>query len=207
MSALLDRTPHEFLPGADTGPVILGLHGTGADERQGLELARLLAPGQPVLAPRGSVREGSAARWFRRHAEGVFDVDDVVARAAELADLVAEARSAYGLDGRAILAVGFSNGANMALATTLLHPSALPETIAFSARWPLGDRAPAADLAHARITLLNGDADVMAPLVDVERTVREAVDRGADVSSHVRVGGHGLDARDLDAARARIRIG
>lgn len=207
MSALLDRTPHEFQPGADTGPVVLGLHGTGADERQGLELARLVAPGQPVLAPRGSVREGSAARWFRRHAEGVFDVDDVVARAAELADLVAEARAAYALDGRAIVAVGFSNGANMALATTLLHPTALPETIAFSARWPLGDRVPAADLAGTRITLLNGDADPMAPLVDVERTVREAVARGADAVSHVRPGGHGLDARDLDAARARIRIG
>ena len=207
MSALLDRTPHVLQPGADTGPVILGLHGTGADERQGLELARILAPGQPVLAPRGSVREGSSARWFRRHAEGVFDVDDVIARAAELADLVAEARSAYALDGRAIVAVGFSNGANMALATTLLHPSALPEAIAFSARWPLGGREPAADLSGTRITMLNGDADAMAPLVDVERTVREARARGADVASHVRPGGHGLDARDLDAARARIRTG
>nr|WP_228510706.1 carboxylesterase [Clavibacter michiganensis] len=164
-----------------------------------------MAPGQPVLAPRGSVREGSAARWFRRHAEGVFDVDDVVARAADLAGLVAEARAAYALGDREILAVGFSNGANMALATTLLHPSALTSTIAFSARWPLGDREPAADLSGARITLLNGDADAMAPLVDVERTAREADARGADVSSHVRPGGHGLDARDLDAARARIR--
>ncbi|ALD14132.1 carboxylesterase [Clavibacter capsici] len=202
---MLDRTPHAFEPGADAGPVILGLHGTGADERQGLELARLVAPGQPVLAPRGSVREGSAARWFRRHAEGVFDVDDVVARAAELADLVAAARSAYALGDREILAVGFSNGANMALATTLLHPAAVPETIAFSARWPLGDREPPADLTGTRITLLNGDADTMAPLVDVERTVREAAARGSDVVSRVRPGGHGLDARDLDAARARIR--
>lgn len=207
MSGILDRTPHVLQPGAEEGPVILGLHGTGADERQGLELARLVAPGQPVLAPRGSVREGSAARWFRRHAEGVFDVDDVVARAAELADLVAEARSAYALEGRAILAVGFSNGANMALATTLLHPAAVPETIAFSARWPLGDREPAADLAGTRITLLNGDADAMAPLVDVERTVRAAAARGSDVVSRVRPGGHGLDARDLDAARERIRTG
>ncbi|OUE31269.1 putative hydrolase MhqD [Clavibacter michiganensis] len=205
MSGILDRTPHAFEPGADAGPVILGLHGTGADERQGLELARLVAPGQPALAPRGSVREGSAARWFRRHAEGVFDVDDVVARAAELADLVAEARSAYALGDREILAVGFSNGANMALATTLLHPAAVPETIAFSARWPLGDREPVADLTDTRITLLNGDADAMAPLVDVERTVREAAARGSDVVSRVRPGGHGLDARDLDAARARIR--
>ena len=207
MSALLDRTPHAFQPGAATGPVVLGLHGTGADERQGLELARLVAPGQPVLAPRGSVREGSASRWFRRHAEGVFDVDDVVARAAELAALVEEARSAYALLGRAILAVGFSNGANMALATTLLHPAAVPATIAFSARWPLGDRMPADDLAGTRITMLNGDADAMAPLVDVERAVREALLRGSDAVSHVRPGGHGLDARDLDAARARIAAG
>ncbi|KZC95420.1 MULTISPECIES: alpha/beta hydrolase [Clavibacter] len=205
MSALLDRTPHLVQPGAVDGPVILGLHGTGADERQGIELARLVAPGQPVLAPRGSVREGSAARWFSRHAEGVFDVDDVVARAAELADLVAAARSAYALEGRAILAVGFSNGANMALATTLLHPAVLPETLAFSARWPLGDREPAADLSGARITLLNGDADPMAPLADVERAVREAAARGADAVSRVRPGGHGLDARDLEAARGRIR--
>ncbi|WP_317230650.1 carboxylesterase [Clavibacter sp. MX14-G9D] len=204
MSGLLDRTPHAFQPGAETGPVVVGLHGTGADERQGLELARLVAPGQPVLAPRGSVLEGSAARWFRRHAEGVFDVDDVVARAAELAALVEEARSAYALQGRAILAVGFSNGANMALATTLLHPTAVPATIAFSARWPLGDRVPTDELAGTRITMLNGDADAMAPLADVERTVREALLRGSDAVSHVRPGGHGLDARDLEAARARV---
>jgi phospholipase/carboxylesterase len=205
VSGIFAATPHLYRPGADDGPVVLGLHGTGADEAQGVRLAELVAPGQPVLAPRGSVREGSAARWFRRHAEGVFDVEDVVARAADLVELVAEARSAYDLGDRAILAVGFSNGANMALATTLLHPSAVPETIAFSARWPLGDRQPAGDLAGARITLLNGDADAMAPLADVERTVREASSRGADVVSLVRPGGHGLDARDLDAARARRR--
>ncbi|WP_414172755.1 alpha/beta hydrolase [Clavibacter tessellarius] len=95
----------------------------------------------------------------------------------------------------------------MSLATTLLHPAALPTTIAFSARWPLGDRAPAADLAGTRITLLNGDADAMAPLVDVERTVREAAARGSDVVSHVRPGGHELDARDLEAARGRASAG
>ena len=67
------------------------LHGTGGDENDLISLGPILGPGWALLAPRGNVKEGSANRYFRRLAEGVFDVEDLKARAVELADFVVAA--------------------------------------------------------------------------------------------------------------------
>src|SRR5690349_9609884 len=99
---------HRFEPAAASGkPPLLLLHGTGGDENDLIGLGRMVAAGTALLSPRGKVLEGGMPRFFRRLAEGVFDEADVVRRAHELADFVAEARSAYGL--AAPVAVGFSN--------------------------------------------------------------------------------------------------
>ena len=104
---------HRFVPATAAGkPPILLLHGTGGDENDLLPLGQTIAPGAALLSPRGKVLEGGMPRFFRRLAEGVFDEHDVRRRANELADFVLEARDAYGLD--APIAVGFSNGANIA---------------------------------------------------------------------------------------------
>ena len=115
---------HRFEPATDSSrrPLLL-LHGTGGDENDLLGLGRTISPGSALLSPRGKILENGMPRFFRRLAEGVFDEADVKLRANELADFVADARKAYGLE--APIAVGFSNGANIAAAMLMLRPDAL----------------------------------------------------------------------------------
>lgn len=198
----LDTWPHTFTEGHEPGaPVVLTLHGTGGDEHEIAALGAALVPGAAVLSPRGRVKEGPANRWFRRLGEGVFDVDDVIARAGELAAFVTAARERYGLGERTVIATGFSNGANIALATALLHPGVLPRVVAFSGMYPFADRDPIGDISGVELLLLNGTADPMAPERSVDLLERVAIDHGAAVTRIRRPGGHGIDRSELQATK------
>jgi len=198
MSELADW-PHTFHPGG--GAVILALHGTGGSEVEIAELAERIAPGAAVLAPRGRVSENGAGRWFRRAAEGVFDVDDVVYRADELAGFLERAIIEYGLGGLPKVAMGFSNGANMALALGMLHPRVAPSIVAFSGMYPFGERTLSRDLSASRFLLLNGTDDPMAPQASVGTLADDLTGGGADLTRLSRRGGHGILADELAAAR------
>lgn len=193
--------PHVFSPGEAGAPVLLMLHGTGGNEHEIASLAAELHPGAGVLAPRGQVQEHGMLRWFRRHGEGVFDVDDVIARATELAAFLNAAREHYNLGNRPVMAVGFSNGANIALATAMLQPQTLDRVIAFSGMYPFADRESPADLAGSRLLILNGEADPMAPLDSVSTLIAALHQNGADVEQVLRPGGHGIAHTDLEAAK------
>ena len=194
-------SPGADSPGADS-PVLLMLHGTGGNEQEILTLADAVDPAATVIAPRGRVIEGGMLRWFRRLSEGVFDVDDVVVRAGELAGFIAWARQNYGLGERRIIALGFSNGANIALATALLHPKALDRVVAFSGMFPLDARANSTQLSGTRVLMLNGRSDPMAPLTSADRAAATLTERGALVERELRDGGHGIAATDVAAARS-----
>src|SRR5919106_2243449 len=128
---------HRFLPGAPSLPVLLLLHGTGGDESDLLPLGEALLPGAARLSPRGKVLENGMPRFFRRLAEGVFDLDDLRRRTQELADFVEAAAAAYGLGERRPVAVGFSNGANIAAAMLLLRPGVLSGALLIRPMVPL----------------------------------------------------------------------
>ncbi|MBT2553037.1 alpha/beta hydrolase [Arthrobacter sp. ISL-5] len=177
------------------------LHGTGGNEHEIPSLAVELHSGAGVLAPRGQVQENGMLRWFRRHGEGVFDVDDVIARATELAAFLNAAREHYNLGNRPVVAVGFSNGANIALATAMLQPQTLDRVIAFSGMYPFADRESPADLAGSRLLILNGEADPMAPPASVSTLIAALHQNGADVEQVLRPGGHGIAHTDLEAAK------
>src|SRR5688572_33476959 len=100
--------------------MLLLLHGTGGDERDLLPLASALSPSAGILSPRGRVLENGMPRFFRRLAEGVFDLEDLKARTHELADFVAAAAREYGFAPSDVYALGYSNGANVAAGTLLL---------------------------------------------------------------------------------------
>jgi phospholipase/carboxylesterase len=197
----LDAWPHTFTPGEPNASVLLTLHGTGGDEHEITALAEHLDARAGVLSPRGRVSEAGANRWFRRLREGVFDVDDVLARAGELAAFITAARTEYDFTDTPIIAVGFSNGANIALATALLHPHVLNRVVAFSGMYPFGDREPMNELTGVELLLLNGAADAMAPSPSVDVLERTASAHGASVTRHTRPGGHGIDQGELVAAR------
>jgi len=115
---------HRFIPATQPGrPPLLLLHGTGGDENDLVPLGAQLSPGSALLSPRGKVLENGMPRFFRRLAEGVFDLADLKVRTAELGDFIAAARKAYGID--APVAVGFSNGANIAASLLLTRPDLL----------------------------------------------------------------------------------
>lgn len=193
---------HRFEPATVPGtPPILLLHGTGGDENDLLPVGRMIAPGSALLSPRGKVVENGMPRFFRRLAEGVFDEEDVRRRAGELAAFVAEARSAYGLG--APLAVGFSNGANVAAALLLLHPEALAGAALLRAMVPL--RAPPpADLAGRPVLLLSGAMDPIVPAGNAARLAAMLEAADAVVRHQTLPAGHGLSQADLELTKAWI---
>src|SRR5687767_12070839 len=129
---------HQFLPAkAEGAPTLLLLHGTGGDEHDLLDLGRALNPRAALLSPRGQVLENGMPRFFRRLAEGVFDLDDLRQRTHNLAAFVAHASEAYQFDPQRVIAVGYSNGANIAASALLLHPQVLAGAVLFHAMVPL----------------------------------------------------------------------
>jgi phospholipase/carboxylesterase len=155
--------PHVFLPADDpaAGPPLLLFHGTGGNEYDLLPLRDRLSPGAAVLSVRGTVLENGMPRFFRRIREGVFDEDDLRRRADELAEFVVEASSAYEIEDRSLVAVGFSNGANIASAILLQRPGLLAGAVLLAAMVPYAE-PPAADLAGTLVIISNGDRDPMS---------------------------------------------
>jgi phospholipase/carboxylesterase len=192
---------HKYVEGDADAPVLLLLHGTGGSPDDLLGLGRELSPKSALLAPAGPVSEHGAPRWFRRLAEGVFDYEDVVARTGQLADFVGMASETYGLTGRRLVAVGFSNGANIAAALTLLRPDVVREAVLFSSMMPL-PAPPALDLAGTRVFLSNGERDAMAPLDSNDQLVASLRDHSAEVTSHRHPGGHQITLDGVEAAKS-----
>ncbi|PSO31956.1 alpha/beta hydrolase [Bradyrhizobium sp. MOS002] len=190
---------HRFEPatGAGSSPLLL-LHGTGGDENDLLGLGKMISPGAALLSPRGRVLEHGMPRFFRRLAEGVFDEDDVRRRAHELGGFVAEARQRYGL--AAPVAVGFSNGANIAAALLLLEPDALAGAILLRAMVPLSD-PPKAELGGKPVLLLSGQADPIVPASNSAKLASLLSEAGARVAHKVLPAGHQLSQADLTLAR------
>lgn len=191
---------HQFVPATVTGrPPLLLLHGTGGDEHDLLPIGQTVAPGAALLSPRGKVLEGGMPRFFRRLAEGVFDEQDVIRRAHELADFVQEARVAYGL--AAPIALGFSNGANIAAAVLQLRPDALAGAVLLRAMAPLSD-VPAARLTGTPVLILSGALDPIVPDENAARLAATFVRAGAVVDHRTLPSGHNLSQADVALTKA-----
>src|SRR5260370_36049476 len=157
----------EFVPGTSNRPLLL-LHGTGGNERDLIPLGRELDPTASLLSSRGKVLENGMHRFFRRLAEGVFDVEDLKKRANELADFVISAAERYEIDMKRIVAVGYSNGANIAASMLLLRPEILHAAILFRAMVPLvPDNIP--DLSSRRAWIGAGNQDPIVPATETQR--------------------------------------
>ncbi|MCJ2085944.1 alpha/beta hydrolase [Methylobacterium sp. E-005] len=193
---------HRFEPGPDTAHPLLLLHGTGGDENDLPPLGRMLAPNAALLSPRGAVSENGMPRFFRRLAEGVFDEADLRRRTHDLAGFVAAARDHYELG--APLALGFSNGANIAAALLMLRPEILAGAVLMRPMVPFTD-PPAADLAGKPVLILSGAMDPIVPVENARRLAAQLMAAGAQVEHRILPAGHGLSQADLDRAADWLR--
>ncbi len=195
---------HNYVPaGKMDAPTLLLLHGTGGNEDSLLDIGRYLAPSAALLGVRGKVLEGGMPRFFRRLAEGVFDMDDLIQRTHELADFVPEAAARYGFDPASLIAVGYSNGANIAASTLLLRPGVITRAVLLRAMLPL-EPETIPDLTGTRALLLAGTRDTMIAAPSVERLTALLTEAHAETSLQWMQADHSLTQPDLAAAQAWI---
>ena len=190
---------HEFVPGSSHRTLLL-LHGTGGNERDLVPLGRELDPNAALLSPRGKILENGMPRFFRRLAEGVFDLEDLKYRTNELADFVTAAAQHYGFSSDQLVAVGYSNGANITASMLLLRPEIMQTAILFRAMVPLiPDTLP--NLSSVRVWIGAGDQDPIVPASETKGLAELLRRSGADVTIRFAKTGHGLINDDLEAAR------
>ena len=190
---------HEFVPGSSNRTLLL-LHGTGGNERDLIPLGRALDPTAALLSPRGKVLENGMPRFFRRLAEGVFDLEDLQTRTHELADFVAAAADRYHIDHKNIIAVGYSNGANIAASVLLLLPKTFARAILFRAMVPLNPEKPP-ELGNVRVWIGAGNHDPIIPTSETQCLVNLLRTGGADVTVRFLSAGHALTPADISLAR------
>jgi glyoxalase family protein len=199
---------HRYIPpesGSELagGTTLLLLHGTGGDENDLLPIGRSLLPGAGMLSPRGKVLERGAPRFFRRLAEGVFDQEDLAQRTEELAQFVEAAAAAYALDREGIVAIGFSNGANIAGSLLLRRPGLLRGAVLLSPMVPYEpERLP--DLTGTSVFIGSGRNDPIVAASHVDRLAEILQQAGADVTVHWQQAGHTVTNDELEAAQRWI---
>lgn len=189
------RLIHKFVPGSQPLTLLL-LHGTGGDENDLLSLGQALAPTANLLSPRGSVLEAGMPRFFRRLAPGIFDTEDLRERTHELAEFIEQAALTYGLAKDLIVAVGYSNGANIAASLVLMYPGVLRAAALLHAMLTLDDSEPS-NLDGLPVLLTAGEQDEMVPAESTARLAQQLRDAGAEVRMELSPGGHGLTRDEM----------
>jgi phospholipase/carboxylesterase len=197
---------HRFLPAQETPArrVLLLLHGTGGNEDDMIPLGHDIDPSAAILSLRGKVLENGMPRFFRRLAEGVFDEEDVVRRANELADFIPMAADKYGFRPDQLTAVGYSNGANIAAAVLLLRPGTISSAVLLRAMVPI---IPPRELklAGTRVLICSGRRDPIIPIENAERLTGMLRHAGADVTQRIEDASHQLVFAEIEAAKKWLR--
>ena len=191
---------HRYVaPSGDDPRTLLLLHGTGGDENDLIHLGQMLAPDAALLSPRGNVSENGAARFFRRLAEGVFDIEDLHARTRELVAFIEAAAGQYGFDPARVIAVGFSNGANIAGSVLLSSPKALEAAVLFRPMVPFVPEQPVS-LEGKRVYIGAGESDQLVSRLHPQRLAEMLRVLGADVTLNWQPTGHTLTRADVSSA-------
>jgi predicted esterase len=194
---------HRFVPASSESNhavTLLLLHGTGGDENDLLPLGSKLWPGAALLGVRGKVLENGMRRFFRRYAEGGFDVEDLKFRTEELAEFIDAAAERYGFSKTRLIIVGYSNGANIGSSLILLHPHYMAAAVLFRAMVPFVPDL-IRDFSHLSVFIGAGRLDPIVPLGQVEELAALFERGGADLTISWRQGGHELGDDDILAAK------
>ena len=201
-----DERARQLATGGKAFTTFLLLHGTGGNEQDLIPLAYELDKSAAILSPRGKVLEnGISPRFFHRLAEGVFDLEDLKFRTNELADFVIDASKTYNFDLQHIIAVGYSNGANIAASMLLLRPEILSSAILFRAMVPhVPEKLP--DLNGKHILMSSGLYDPIVSRQEAERLFGLFKIAGANISLSWQESGHELAMEEIWKAKEWLRM-
>lgn len=190
---------HIFEQGKKDAPTLLLLHGTGGNEHSLLTIAKSIVPDASILSVRGEVLENGMPRFFRRLAEGVFDEEDLIYRTKQLHQFLDDCAVQYGFDRENVIAIGYSNGANIAASLLFHHVNSLKGAILFHPMVPRrGIELPS--LQSVQVFIGAGKNDPLCPLeesVDLSNLLQEA---GASVELHWENNGHQLSFTEIETA-------
>jgi phospholipase/carboxylesterase len=204
----VDTFVHAWEPpvdGAASSRTLILLHGTGGNERSLLRLGELLDPQAGRLAPRGKVLEGSMPRFFRRLAEGVFDLEDLVTRTHELATWIEAAWGHYHLRVDATSVVGYSNGANIAGAMLLLRPGVIRRAVLLRPMLPLLPEV-LPDLRGTQVLIAAGRQDRITPAASAQQLGELLRKAGCEVTIALDEGDHALPREAIETARQWLSV-
>lgn len=201
---------HKFIPSESSkdqnSVTLLLLHGTGGDETDLIPMARMLdITNASILSPRGKVIENGMPRYFRRLSEGIFDIEDLKFRTNELAEFVQNASRTYALNLNRIVAIGYSNGANIAASVLLLRPEILSNAILFRPMIPLVPNT-LPNLSSKRVLISAGLHDPIVASYQTKDLFDLLEKVGAKVSIQWQNSGHELTQRDIVAARKWLSL-
>ncbi len=185
--------------GASGAPLVVTFHGTGGDEHQFHDLARQLVPGAQVISPRGDVSEHGMNRYFRRTGEGIYDMPDLAKRTKAMAQFVSAAKSRSGA--ARVIALGYSNGANIAASVALHHPGIFTDLALMHPLIPW-DPAPQPGLAGVRFLITAGRQDPICPAPLTEALLEYLRKQQANVTDHWHPGGHEIIQSEIQAVAA-----
>jgi phospholipase/carboxylesterase len=195
---------HRFIPpdsnAKESELTLLLLHGTGGNEDDLIPLGKELAPNASILSVRGKVLENGMPRFFRRLEEGVFDIEDLKIRTDELAEFIVKSSSAYMFDSESLIAVGYSNGANIAASLLLRRPEILAGAILFRAMVPFIPTVMP-DLSKKSIILLEGLYDPIVSKAEAESLLEIFTKTQSSVTLKWQNSGHNLTQEDIVAAK------
>jgi phospholipase/carboxylesterase len=194
---------HKFVPGT-SGRTLILLHGTGGTESDLIDLGRNLDPEAALLSPRGKVLENGMPRFFRRLAEGVFDKEDLIFRTHELANFLQVAAEQYGFSQNKAVAVGYSNGANIAGSILLLRPETFQGAVLLRPMVPLiPETLP--ELKGAPVLVAAGNFDPIVPVDNARELVTLLRRAGADVTAFFENASHGLTETTILTAQRWLK--
>lgn len=197
---------HRARPGAAGAPIFFVFHGTGGDENQFFEFASRLLPSATVISPRGDVSEHGAARFFRRKAEGVYDLDDLARATERMASFIAACKAHY--QAGEVIGLGFSNGANILANVLIEKPDVFNTSVLMHPLIPFQpkSRDGKGEAGTGRILITAGEHDPICPVPLTQALADYFVANGEDVQVEWHSGGHEIRGNEIEAVKAFLAL-
>ena len=193
-----DSYIHLVRAGAPGQPLFVVLHGTGGDENQFFDFGGRILPESTVISPRGDVSEHGAARFFRRKAEGVYDLDDLERGTRHMAEFITANRDHY--QAGKVIGLGFSNGANILANVLIEFPGLIDAAVLMHPLIPFEPKAAPAP-ASRRVLITAGERDPICPVPLTKKLRSYLEEQGGDVSLEWHPGGHEIRSNEIEAVR------